>query len=75
VAIHTLISFVFMLARIDRKILLVMVETEGLPGGFGMAIRTGGPEARGIVFWIIRSTIISLVAGYQVFKTGESTSY
>ncbi len=33
-AIHALIPFVFMLARINREILLVVVETRGLPGGF-----------------------------------------
>ncbi len=42
VTIHTLIPFIFMLAAINWKILLVMVKAGWLPGGFRMTLFTGG---------------------------------
>ncbi len=66
VAVHALIPFPLVFSTIDREILLVVVEAGGLPGGFGVAILTGGREARGGMFGAIGRVVI----GGMTAKTG-----
>lgn len=66
VAVHALIPFPLVFSTVDREILLIMVETGGLPGRFGVTILAGGREARRRVF----GTVGRVVIGGMATKTG-----
>lgn len=60
-AFHTLIPLVFVIAAVYSKILLVVVERRGLPGGFRMTILAGIWEARAGMVWVGSGIVIRRV--------------